>query len=149
MAERRRGTVILEMPDGIMLVREHRKKEFVLPGGRTKKREPAILAAIRELHQATSLVPDDVRFLFDHSTRIHDHTVYVVKADGDAKPYRRIAAVAHWQPGLDVEISPGTREILSRYMAMKEKAPVSRTVAAAAESSGVSPPSFSGKGVGG
>jgi len=133
---RRRGTVIFETSQGILVVAGNRGT-FMLPGGGANKGESRFVAALRELTEETSLLPYEAKVIFNHLGHEHPsfsgkgrfqdhHTVVVVKATGairlrdDAK---RLAYVDTntgrgfdpFNPGKELMISHTTKEILEKY----------------------------------
>lgn len=137
---RRRGTVILETSQGILVVAGHHGS-FMLPGGGANKGESRFVAALRELTEETSLLPYEAKVIFNHLGHEHPtlsgkrkyqdhHTVCVVKATGairlrdDAK---RLAYVDlntgigfdPFSPGKELMVSDTTKEILEKYRSWK------------------------------
>jgi 8-oxo-dGTP diphosphatase len=133
---RRRGTVILETSQGILVV-AGRHSSFMLPGGGANKGESRFVAALRELTEETNLRPYEANVVFNHlgpeqptfsgKGKFQDHhTVCVVKATGairlrdDAK---RLAYVDPntgrgfdpFNPGKEIRISHTTIEIIEKY----------------------------------
>ena len=125
---RRRGTAIVETPEGILVV-SGRRKIFVLPGGGANKSESRTDAAIRELKEETGLIATDVRFLFRHTGYIHKsysggyfedhHTVCLIHANGIAKPNNEIKYVGYYSPNSEIKISRTTKEIIDRFYEFK------------------------------
>jgi 8-oxo-dGTP diphosphatase len=140
---RRRGTVILETPRGILLTggrRAGRETAFILPGGGAHGDESRFVAALRELTEETHLMPYYAEIIFRHLGKVrpdmsgHDyyqdhHTVCLVKATGNPRPGGGDAKhIAYYYPGCNIKISTTTREIIERYYTWKSKEKRSKTV---------------------
>jgi 8-oxo-dGTP pyrophosphatase MutT (NUDIX family) len=120
---RRRGTAIVETPDGILVVSESGKL-FLLPGGGARPNESRRRAAIRELDEETGLKTIKCTFLFSFKGRIHkdfrgghffdEHKVFLIKAHGVAKPRNEIKHVAYFN-GSNVKVAAGSRKIIEKY----------------------------------
>ena len=127
--ERRRGTAIVDTPDGILVVSLDGKK-FVTPGGGANANESRKDAAIRELEEETGLKGVVVEYLFEFSGVIHKgprgglfrnaHKVYLVEARGAPEPRREVKAIGYYK-GSDLRLSYSARKIISRYRSMKKK----------------------------
>jgi 8-oxo-dGTP pyrophosphatase MutT (NUDIX family) len=128
VSERRRGTAIVETPQGI-LVTAGRSKVFLLPGGGADHHESRTQAAMRELREETGLRPLHAKFLFRYLGRVSKshghgyfqdhHTVVLVDAVGTPKPSHEIKYVDYYKPGSNIHISGVTREIIDKYYAWK------------------------------
>jgi len=128
--KRRRGTAIVEVEEGILVV-AGRSKVFLLPGGGANRGEPRIKAAMRELREETGLKPYYAKYLFRHRggvSKSHGHgyfqdhhTVCLIKAHGTPSPRHEIKHVAYYKPGSGIHISGVTREIIEKYYAYKKR----------------------------
>jgi 8-oxo-dGTP pyrophosphatase MutT (NUDIX family) len=128
---RRRGTAIVETPQGILVVREKRKF-FILPGGAARRHESRREAAIRELREETGLEAKTCTYLFSQKGRVHKdyrgghyfdlHEVFLITADDIAKPHREIKEVTYFNNS-NVPISYTTKKIIERYLALKKSKP--------------------------
>jgi ADP-ribose pyrophosphatase YjhB (NUDIX family) len=133
---RRRGTVIFETNNGVLLV-AGRHGSFILPGGGANKGESRFVAALRELTKETSLLPYEARVIFKHLGHLKPtfsgkgqyqdhHTVCVVKATGKIKlrdDAKRLAYIDPnslkvfdpFNPGKEILISNTTKAIIQKY----------------------------------
>jgi 8-oxo-dGTP diphosphatase len=130
---RRRGTVILETPKGILLTAGRPGKPFILPGGGAERGESRFVAALRELTEETHLLPHYAEIIFRHDGKIRPtksgrgmfqdhHTVCLVKATGAPRPGGGDAKrIGYYYPGCDVWISTTTKEIIERYYKWKDR----------------------------
>lgn len=108
--ERRRGTAIIDTPEGILVVRQGRAS-FLLPGGGAKSGESRIEAAIRELREETGLIAYDVHFLFEHQKS----KVFLVTADGTPRPRHEISQIGYYTRDSTLPLSSNTKLIIERY----------------------------------
>ena len=133
---RRRGTVILETPSGILVVAGNHGK-YMLPGGGANRGESRFVAALRELTEETSLRPYEAKIIFNHLGPEHPsfsgkgkyqdhHTVCIVKATGTIRlrdDAKRLAYVDPdtlegfdpFNPAKEIRISHTTKAIIERY----------------------------------
>ncbi|MGD0646170.1 MAG: NUDIX domain-containing protein [Candidatus Bathyarchaeia archaeon] len=121
---RRRGTAVVDTPEGILVVSENGRL-FLLPGGGANPGESRRRAAIRELKEETGLIAIKCTFLFSFKGRIHkdfrggyffdEHKVFLTKADGVAKPRNEIRHVAYFN-GSNVKVAAGSRKIIEKYL---------------------------------
>lgn len=124
---RRRGTAIVETPQGVLVVSESGKR-YSLPGGGARGKESREDAAIRELSEETGLKTVDSFYLFEFKGGIHKdyrggffrdaHKVFRVKTVGDARPRKEIKHLAYYN-GSNVDLSYGTKKILDKYNEMQ------------------------------
>jgi 8-oxo-dGTP diphosphatase len=127
---RRRGTAIVDTPNGILVVSKG-GKSFLLPGGGARREENRQDAAIRELREETGLLVVGIAYLFEFRGRIHRgargglfrnaHKVFVVTATGVAEPRGEIKRVAYYD-GSSPSISYSAREIIERYQSIPRRA---------------------------
>lgn len=92
---------------------------YRLPGGKPKKGEASIEAAIRELWEETGLRAYDVKYLF----KFHASKVFKIKARGMPEPRSEIHHFAFFRPGkeMKVQVSENTLKLLNVYCELKEK----------------------------
>ncbi|MCH8293612.1 NUDIX domain-containing protein [Candidatus Poribacteria bacterium] len=131
--KRRRGTAIVETDQGILVVADRGSRRFLLPGGGTKRNEPRIEAAIRELREETGLIANSAEYLFNYEGQIHTskgghsfrdyHKVFRIQAHREARPRREIVAVDYYKAGAEInpKLSQITQAIIEKYLALKEK----------------------------
>jgi len=140
VAYRRRGTVLLETPSGILVVAGNHGK-FMLPGGGANRGESRFVAALRELTEETSLRPYEAKVIFNHLGPEHPsfsgkgkyqdhHTVCLVKATGtirlrdDAKRLGYVdpgtlKGFDPLNPGKEIRMSHTTEAIIAKYRSWK------------------------------
>lgn len=123
--KRRRGTAIVETEKGILLT-AGRDKLFITPGGGAGRDESRMQAAIRELKEETGLEPYFAIALFRYHGRIHgkfqdEHTVYFIKAKGNAMPRKEVKYLAYYTPDSDINVSETTKDIISEFYGYKAK----------------------------
>lgn len=120
---RRKGVVIVDTHKGILLV-AGKGKIFSLPGGGAGRGESRRKAAIRELKEETGLNTESAKHLlsyigdkwYNKKGSIRNYTkVFVVKADGHAKPRHEIRHVDYWKIGSNLRISRRTKWIINKY----------------------------------
>jgi ADP-ribose pyrophosphatase YjhB (NUDIX family) len=122
--KRRRGTAIVDTPDGILVVSES-GKVFLLPGGGANPNESRRRAAIRELKEETGLKTIESAYLFSYKGKIHkdfrgghfwdEHKVFLINASGEAKPRNEIKHIAYFN-GSNVKVAAGSRKIIEKYL---------------------------------
>ena len=125
---RRRGTAIVEFPEGILVVSQG-SESFMLAGGGANKGESRRKAAMRELQEETGLKPLDSKYLFSYKGRLHRnykgghfrdyHKVFLIKADGTPTPQREIKRIAFFKEGSGLKLVYSTKEIIEKFLAMK------------------------------
>jgi 8-oxo-dGTP pyrophosphatase MutT (NUDIX family) len=113
--KRRRATTIVTFPQGVLLVRQHNGRHFMLPGGGIEPGELDIIGAIRELQEETTLIARAARFLFEYESDSNMHQVFALEASGTATPNQEIAELTYYQPGRDIPLVPSASAILARY----------------------------------
>lgn len=118
---RRRGTAIVDTPQGILVV-SGRHRLFILPGGGAKHGESREKATMRELEEETGLKATSSKYLFTHhdsrDKKIRNlHKVFLIKVKGQAKPDgHEVKHIAYWKPNSDITISPTTKILMERYL---------------------------------
>ncbi|HUI01791.1 MAG TPA: NUDIX domain-containing protein [Nitrososphaerales archaeon] len=120
---RRRGTAIVETPDGIVLVSVD-GETFTLPGGGAKPKESERDAAARELMEETGMKARSLTFLFSFMGLLHkgtrggyfrnSHKVFLVMASGTPRPGQEITKVAYYK-GSGVKLSQSAQKIIAKY----------------------------------
>jgi len=116
---RRRGTVIVDTPDGILVVNEG-ESTYYLPGGGARRGESRKRAAIRELREETGLRATSCSYLFDYTSTFNFHKVFLIEATGVAKPKREIKHLTYFD-GSNVNVSDTTRKIVELYHEKKNE----------------------------
>ena len=109
----RRGTAIVETPNGILVVNEG-ERTYYLPGGGTRRGESRRNAAIRELLEETGLSATKCSYLFEYNSYYNFHKVFLIEATGVAKPRKEIKNLAYFD-GSNVKVSDTTRKIIDIY----------------------------------
>ena len=125
---RRRGTAIVEFPEGILVVSQG-SESFMLAGGGANEGESRRRAAMRELQEETGLKPLSSKYLFAYKGKLHRnyeggqfrdyHKVFLIKADGTPTPQREIKRVAFFKEGSGLKLTYSTKEIIEKFLAMK------------------------------
>jgi 8-oxo-dGTP pyrophosphatase MutT (NUDIX family) len=121
-SKKRRGTIILENENGILLARTGSDERLMLPGGHAEHREPRIIAAIRELYEETKLKAIDVNYLFDFESNYYFHKVFLINADGIPEPSNEVSFLNYYHPlnsKMFPEISKSSFEIIQKYLSIK------------------------------
>ena len=124
--KRRRGTAIVETPEGILVVSRD-NRTFYLPGGGAEEGETRRDAAMRELWEETGLVATDCCFLFEYPSFTNDHKVFLMETTGVAEPSNEINFVDFFD-GSNLKVSNTTWEIIELYH-MKKKIDAQHAVA--------------------
>src|SRR5579872_5491272 len=118
---RKRGTVIVDTDQGIVLV-SNSSRLFILPGGGAKKGEDRMDAAMRELKYQTGLEPESCRYLFSfdepEDKKLRNlHKVYLVEVTKESAKAEKIKRrIEYWQEGSKLKLSNSTRLIIDQYM---------------------------------
>lgn len=120
--KKKRATVILHSPAGILLTQD-RQGLWLLPGGGVNQGELAIAAAVRELHEETRLEATQIEFLFEHESQHYLHRVFLVRDyTGQAKASSDALALHYLRPqeliegDLPAALSHSNQAILQRYL---------------------------------
>jgi 8-oxo-dGTP diphosphatase len=117
ITKRRRGTAIVDTPDGILVVSRD-NRTFYLPGGGAEKGESRRDAAVRELKEETGLEAVDCLFLFEYPSFINDHKVFLMETTGVAEPENEIRYIDFFD-GSNLKVSSTTWEIIELYHSKK------------------------------
>ena len=119
---RRRGTAIIDTPDGILVVAG--RKRFILPGG-AHKGETREKATMRGVEEETGLRVISSKYLFTHhdpeDRKIRNlHKVFLVKVKGKAKPDRHeVKHITYWKEGSEITLSNTTKVLIEKYRQMR------------------------------
>ncbi len=125
---RRRGTAIVETPEGILVVSLDGRR-FLTPGGGAKRDESEQDAAMRELEEETGMKAVSASYLFEFTGVVHRgprgglfrnaHKVFLVMASGVPQPRREVKHFAYFN-GSGLRLSFSARRIISRYQSLKK-----------------------------
>jgi 8-oxo-dGTP diphosphatase len=113
IGKRRRGTAIVDTPEGILVVSRN-NRTFFLPGGGAKSGESRRDAAIRELEEETGLQTVKCQFLFEYPSFTNDHKVLLMETVGVAEPENEIRFIDFFD-GSNLKVSSTTWEIIELY----------------------------------
>ncbi len=124
---RRRGTAIVDTPNGILVVSLD-GINFTLPGGGAKPKESRRDAAIRELMEETGMKAVGLTHLFEFFGGIHEgprggsfrnaHEVFVVTATGTPEPGQEVKRVAYYD-GSGPSLTPSAKKIIEKYHSVR------------------------------
>lgn len=123
---RRRGVAIVDTSKGILVV-AGKNQRFMLPGGGANNGETRLNATIRELNEETGLRATSSKYLFNYIGRkwrgknIRNFgKVFLIKAKGIPRPKHEIKHINYYSPDHPVDITSGTKLVISMYLKMKE-----------------------------
>lgn len=123
--KRKRGTAIVETDKGILIVSHsrHGQLTYMLPGGRVKKGEQSICAAIRELHEETGLYSLEAKYLFDLITKHHKHKVYLIKTCGRLRKRHETTRIRFYNDSTKdkYKFAWHVKPIIEKYFKRKER----------------------------
>jgi len=128
---RKRGTAIVDTPDGILLVSLD-GTNFTLPGGGVKAKESRRQAAIRELMEETGMKAVSLTHLFEFMGGTHAgprggsfrnaHEVFLVTAKGTPEPGQEVKQVAYFD-GSNLTLTPSAKKIIEKYRSANGRLP--------------------------
>ncbi|MEM1581923.1 MAG: NUDIX domain-containing protein [Candidatus Bathyarchaeia archaeon] len=116
--KRRRGTAIVEFPEGILVVSQN-GRTFMLPGGAARKGESRRRAAIRELSEETGLTAIDILYLFEYTSSYNCHKVFLVKCYGRPQPRGEIKYITFYNKNSNIKVTNATKKIIEMYWKLK------------------------------
>ena len=114
---RKRVSLIIEMPKGILVVKHIFPRTWGLPGGGIKFGESAEDAARRELFEELGLKATKIKHLFDFNYRLHRHFVFLVEARGKIKLNWEII---DYNYSRNVKLRGYSKKIIDRYFLEKD-----------------------------
>jgi len=105
----------------LLLVREHGKKTFLLPGGRRKFRESEEACLRRELAEELSVAIDEMKYFgkFGELYGIVNIIAYLCKTNGELKPGREIVELAWINSDSKLQIHQATKEKIIEELAQE------------------------------
>jgi 8-oxo-dGTP diphosphatase len=118
ITKRRRGTAIVDTPDGILVVSRN-NRTFYLPGGGAETGESRKDAAVRELREETGLQVLKCEYLFEYPAFVNDHKVFLMETTGIAEPENEIKYIDFFD-GSNLKVSSTTWEIIELYRLRKK-----------------------------
>ena len=125
--KRLRGTALIDLPQGILLVSGNGDR-FSLPGGGAEKQESGEQAAVRELKEETGLKAISVRYLFKHKGGLrkrssglvrNHHAVFLIEVKGVPSPQEEIQAIHFYRSGDKINVTNSARTIIEKYWELK------------------------------
>ncbi len=120
MFKRKRATIIVKTPKGILLVSNLilGKFMFALPGGGIKFRENPEISTRRELQEETSLVIKKIKFLFNFKGRLHNHFVFEAQVSGVPKKSWETRHFVYYND--KVRIEKTHKKIIEKYLMLNK-----------------------------
>lgn len=132
---RKRGTALVETPEGILLTLEGNVNDLFLPGGAVEAGETELEAAIRELREETCLEAEFAVPLFRFNSSVNRHFVCYIRATGSPALGHGVKYLGHlkegqlipivWQPGFESllasQISQSTQAIIQLYHRFRQE----------------------------
>ena len=115
-----KATAIIELPDGVLVQAYLDQKYFELPNAIAPKGEMRTQTLMRMLKEQLGLRAHSILYLFDHLSKEHSHKVYLVMAQGAAKPQQlghRIGVAASIEG--ELALLNETRAMLRRYLRLR------------------------------
>jgi 8-oxo-dGTP diphosphatase len=97
VSKRRRGTAIIDTPEGILVVSRD-NRTFYLPGGGAESGESR----------------KDCCFLFEYTSFVNSHKVFLIETEGVARAGNEIKYLSYFD-GSNLKVSNTTWEILELY----------------------------------
>ena len=113
VSKRRRGTAIVDTPEGILVVSRD-NRTFCLPGGGAELGESRRDAEIGELKEETNLLAVDCCILFEYTSFVNSHKVFLMETSGVARPENEIRYLSYFD-GSNLKVSNTTWEIIELY----------------------------------
>ena len=88
--------MVLVRDNQILLVRERGQRRFGLAGGGSEKREPSLLAAVREVYEEIRLKLRSIEYVGDVEGSVPQHYVFLAHGYGQVRLRRKELSEYKW-----------------------------------------------------